>query len=218
MASLFITLFLRSAKVFFFRAVKLGFTYEQIREIFLAEYSSDTFKLQDHRYLQQLSFFNVIIEKYISDVGKRLLHLVAVIEELILQYHPELQTDHHKFLYLSDAIYEVLKWWLHPVVNIKAHRYTLNRYVTTLNDSVQAKVKVRMMRGEADRIIFSFSVLLNTHIGQYSCSLCQVRHDHQHRRSTNPKALTRLHAWLFVSNDSRSVFQSTYVDQVQPVT
>lgn len=72
----------------------------------LTEYHSDARQLLVQGHLQELHLRNVVNGEDISNVGQDLSTSVTKIEELVLQFHLEIQTDRQKILYLSDSIAE----------------------------------------------------------------------------------------------------------------
>lgn len=168
MANLFMTALDGPARLFFLRNVRMGDTYECIKAMMLQEYNSDARQLQVEGHLQQIRLRNIMTDEGITDMKKGLNFLVNKIEELSPQCHPEFQTERHKINYLCNAVAEFSEWSLGPMENINSQRYTFNRFVTALFESIQAKEKVKMMRGESPGISGQSSVLMSTHIGQYS--------------------------------------------------
>lgn len=102
--------------------------------------------------------------------------------------------------------------------NINAQTYTFNRFVTALHESIQGKAKRIMMRGQLNGSTCSYSVPLNTHIGQFSRNDCQVSHDRQRPKAKKTADLMRAEVRVFVSNASKSGLRNTNVAQVQSVT
>lgn len=178
MADLFIHVLDGSARLFFIHNAKNGDSYGTIKTMMLTEYNSDARQLQVEGHLQQLRLRDVMAEESITDVRKGLTNLVNKIEELSPQCHPEFQTDRHKMNYLSDAVAEFSDWSLGPIENIHSQKFSFNRFVTALHESIQAKLKVKMLKNEASGGSSGTSGPTLINIGQYSRNPRHLRRDH----------------------------------------
>lgn len=173
MAELFVHTLDGPAQLFYLREIKASDSYPTIKQKMLDEYHSDARQLQVEGNLSQLRLRKLMQEESITDVSKGLSTLVVKIEELVPQWHLEFQTDRHKIRYLCDAVAEFSEWSLGPMENINAQRYSFNRLVTAMHESIQAKAKVKMLQGEAT----GHSLPAHTHIGQYSRNPRHVRRE-----------------------------------------
>lgn len=148
MTALFILVLDESDRILFIQKAKPRMSYANIRKILLSKYRSDTRQIQVEGHLQQLHVRNIMHEDDNTDVRKGLTVVVNNIEDLIPQCYPEFQTDRHKINYLTDAVAEFSDWLLGPIENIHSHKYTFNRFVTALHESIQTKLKVNMIKRE----------------------------------------------------------------------
>lgn len=184
MADLFIHTLDGSARLFFINNVKMGDSYGNIRSMMMSEYNSDARQVQVEGHLQQLRLRDLMAEESIIDERKGLTALVNKIEELVPQCHPDFQSDRHKMRYLSDAVAEFSEWSLGPIENINSQKFTFNRFVTALHESMQAKLKVKMLKGEAHRS--SGAIPSSTHIGQYSRNPRHLRREQKGLNRSDP--------------------------------
>lgn len=65
--------------------------------------------------------------------------------------------------------------------NINAQRYNFKSFVTALFESIHVKAKAKLMRGESTGPLGQSSVLVKTHIGEYSRNLRHLRREKQYK-------------------------------------
>ena len=142
-ADFFINVLSGPARTFFFNNARDDMSFEEMAQMMVMEYNSDSRQLQVQGMLETLRLEKHMSEHEVSSPSEGLTQIIDLIERLTPQCQPQFRSDANKINYLRKAVMG-FSWAMTPIGNIITAKYSFNGFVTALREHLQLENEVKM--------------------------------------------------------------------------
>ena len=184
MSDFFIHALSKPALTFFLNSGGKGKSYDEIKQMMLNEYNSDSRQAQTKRRLDMLRLRNVMIELGITDLSAGLAATIQRVENWTTQCHQDYRSDRHMVDFLSQAVAEYA-FSIIPTQNIDSLNLNFRSYSTALHASIQTQARIDQMSAERTGVAASSNSDVATLIAQYAKNPRYVKHKHSKKPTKN---------------------------------
>lgn len=113
---------------------------------------TDARQLQVKLRLVTLRLRTFMQDRKHSEISKGLIKLIEHIDELFLQCPLDFRTETQKIEYLQKAATKYQSWSIISIQNTNSQEYSLNKYVTAPNDSIQNLPQIQLLTSQGSKI------------------------------------------------------------------
>ena len=146
-ADYFVNILDGPARTFFFNNSSESMPFEEMAEMMIGEFNSNSRQLQVYGRLTTLRIERVITENELNSFSEALTKIVTIIEMMTPQCPPHFRSEPHKITYLRNAVIGQ-QWSRTPISNIVTSHYTFNGFVTALRESMQLEEEIKSARSD----------------------------------------------------------------------